>query len=1492
MFYTYAGSHANRTVPRVRMPPTSPEDLPTGVVDAAKWGEVVSRLQEQVVQLRHKLRSSKGETADVQAQLRDLSNKYSVAHRSFAKAMREKDDAAQRQRLELEERFNREMAEALRRAGAPDGSGGDAGSSAGAAPTPELLNTIESLHKRYAAAEKAWAAAKADAEEATRRATRELEARLAREKAALQSANVSLEERVGHLQQQLTVMMTDVSVAQQREAAATARAEELERESGEFQARAKELERELKRAVAAGGGGDAADGGGGDGPSSVPAAVFNSLKSTTDARIRTLSNEVQYLKAQISSELTCKEELGTSLAEVNRRFADAKRAWQKEQAELLDAKRAEVAKLLEEHARDLSRPRTEIANLEDKVVRLQMQVTDMAADVQAARKNEEEARHDASLARQAKAEAAAEAEALRGEVAALKEAQSEAAEDREMRGAIKSTADAAVRRAQNEATFLRTQLNSELRCKTELEDQLRDSNAKLMAETEARRRDVARLETEARELKRREGKKLALMQQDHISLQGEVQQLRQSLADATTSLERSRDQQRQLQAALEVKANSTARLEEELANAKKQSLAAQVAAGQAATRHQSSLAAAQAAVKEITAQKDKEIGELRWELSAKLSKVSETQRGMIDLRAQLEAGFRDRQRSQGAERLFRAVERWASHRRRTALQAWRVNVVVERRAAEQAKVHDLALLEARSSAQADKEKACRMLLTEFRENKKLAVARAQRQAAATQLELAGMAAADREGERLRALDAVAEERAAAARGVEAAVAAAEARAAAAAREAVQVAEARAASEARAMVERLTEERKAAIKKWEATTTQEVAAALAKAEEDKKAAVAAAVAKVHKDMSRVVHQGKHATRDAIRAAVAAARKDWQREAEVAQQQYQAAIDEAVKAEKARSMSALDALESKHRSTLESVMRQALGDREKLVREVLEDKAQAVAAAQEQARADIARLREERDRDFENFKAKTAAEAANTVAEALSAQRKAVEEAEAAGRAATAAAEARVREEMAAQAAEQVRTVRQATRRELLAVARQREAALAQASELAQMRAEDAYARADATARAAVAAAVAEAQADGEQRRQASIKHVHGEAAAHMAQLAAQLRLEGEQAVARAKADAEQELKRQLAAAEERRKAAVAAFMDEAKAQDAEHASATVAAIERAKEQARNEATARFQAQLEDVRHDHAQMVAELQRRAEEDKARSLEAVREQAAAEQTEAMEELRSESERLLESIEGAMARVMADKKATDAQLARTKSALEEAEDTVYDLETQVQRLTNSGKLQSVALLRQMLVYVNEIHKAKAGAEAAGKQAVADVEARLRREVALQARQAQLARDRMHQLESMREAMQETLMNHKREVLMEHKVLSTNIQTELASVEERKAEADKRCKAVLIQVSELEGRVRMLENELREHSKQSAIGADGTVNVNHTRKKKRLDGEVERAIERVTTKRDELNELQDTYVLAVWRCRHAGSMAGAGGGLQRSHGVWPRCVTV
>ena len=130
------------------------------------------------------------------------------------------------------------------------------------------------------------------------------------------------------------------------------------------------------------------------------------------------------------------------------------------------------------------------------------------------------------------------------------------------------------------------------------------------------------------------------------------------------------------------------------------------------------------------------------------------------------------------------------------------------------------------------------------------------------------------------------------------------------------------------------------------------------------------------------------------------------------------------------------------------------------------------------------------------------------------------------------------------------------------------------------------------------------------------------------------------------------------------------------------------------------------------------------------------------------MEELRAESERLLESIEGAMARVMADKKRTDTALAKATAALEEAEDMNYDLEQRVGKLERVGKVQSLSMLRQMLVYINEINAAKQEGEARRRQEVGELEARLRREVALQARQAQLARDRLHELETMRESMQ------------------------------------------------------------------------------------------------------------------------------------------------
>ena len=63
-----------------------------------------------------------------------------------------------------------------------------------------------------------------------------------------QTTNSSLEDRIGQLQQQLTVMMKDVNVAQQREDAASDRASRLEKEVAHYHTQVAELQDNLKAA--------------------------------------------------------------------------------------------------------------------------------------------------------------------------------------------------------------------------------------------------------------------------------------------------------------------------------------------------------------------------------------------------------------------------------------------------------------------------------------------------------------------------------------------------------------------------------------------------------------------------------------------------------------------------------------------------------------------------------------------------------------------------------------------------------------------------------------------------------------------------------------------------------------------------------------------------------------------------------------------------------------------------------------------------------------------------------------------------------------------------------------------------------------------------------------------------------------------------------------------------------------------------------------------
>ena len=118
---------------------------------------------------------------------------------------------------------------------------------------------------------------------------------------------------------------------------------------------------------------------------------------------------------------------------------------------------------------------------------------------------------------------------------------------------------------------------------------------------------------------------------------------------------------------------------------------------------------------------------------------------------------------------------------------------------------------------------------------------------------------------------------------------------------------------------------------------------------------------------------------------------------------------------------------------------------------------------------------------------------------------------------------------------------------------------------------------------------------------------------------------------------------------------------------------------------------------------------------------------------------------------------------------------------------------------------------------------------------------------------RLH--EETRAAMHDTLVNHKRAMLMEHKVQSTVLQKDLAALIEQKEEVDKQRNALLKENARLEGTVKEIERQIHEMSKQSAI-QDGRINVAHAKKKRRLDQEFERVLERVQEKRDHLARVE------------------------------------
>jgi len=603
------------------------------------------------------------------------------------------------------------------------------------------------------------------------------------------------------------------------------------------------------------------------------------------------------------------------------------------------------------------------------------------------------------------------------------------------------------------------------------------------------------------------------------------------------------------------------------------------------------------------------------------------------------------------------------------------------------------------------------------------------------------------------------------------------------------------------------------------------------------------------------KSREAVAQAVAEAVAAGNAMKDAEMEKLRKEYTARFTE-FEQEAANMHTALKAaLEARHKAEMEVAFKEALVDRDVSVEKVMRDKEQALLDAQritaimlDDARAEhevaIARLRA----SHEEEKQALAERAAADITSALEAAKN---EMQALLAAADAAWQQRATSLLQEQGEAHSKLVG-----ELQAAAQQHMETVSARYETKLMETEEARIQLLRAHEAALEFAISKARAEDEADKIAALGAFNAEWVAKLEAKVAELMAEREAELTAVRAEYQSQIENVVATLEAQRQSALEAFQAEAEAERARLIAEKERAVAEAIERERAIAARILAEAMQRAREEKEQALAEQAAKLAEERAKAIDAVRQQATEEQEEAMDALRVESEKLLGSIEGAMTKLRDERDLAQEDTIQAQEELKKEKAETKRLKGIVAAQKRSGLL---ANLRAYLLagrYISVLNRVKHDAE---NRRIQDLQA-LNTEWADKYGHLEQVLDeqkgKFRVLLRVRANMQETLTSFKREMLMQHKVKSTTLAQELASLSEAKAEAGKAASSLGGQVSEVEGTIRAIEKEMQELSKQSVIEKDGTVNVALTRKKKRLDRDMDTALVKISDRRAALSEVE------------------------------------
>ena len=678
----------------------------------------IDQMERDMALLKKKAKGAEEAAISSSSRAKDANRKLALAQQKFTKALMEKDDEHSRALLEVGSELNATKAEAAElRSQLAKTSGLSKSDNHSSSYQQELLQKVESLHKELTDNQRKWNEEKRQLMSNQASSNQQLSASHRLELSEVRDACSALEDKLSDMNEKVRGKEKEKSLLEQRLADAERKKIMAVGDAEKLRGDVKTLQQSLQATQSL----DMAQGEMyRDGESTIAA-----LQATSDARIRTLNNKVEYLKAQLASEASLKDEYARTIAELRKERDETAATTRSKMKEIESLKEKEMAEVQDQMRQSMDGPIQEVSHLQGKVAALQAQLGDAMQDIAQARKKEEAARGETSKERSRISSvqhelnmANNELENAKEEIAILKENSSNAAAN-----------EAMLRRLDNERQYLKNQLTSEVTCKNELQETLERTTRQLGEMKAAWKSESDSLASKIREeTHRRDGIETEL-NANNQSLEAEVKTQSQQLDELKEAYVKTRDQLRLDQAAVENMRVTSTRLAEELKGAQDELRAARQASDDANKRHSMNMQTVTSTVAQAEAARKLESERLQMECRNALQKTAETQRSMVQLREQMAAQQSAALKTRAAQTVGNAMTKWMNQQLAQAFSSWTSNLMMH-------KARDLASQQIKQAVKVSEEKmkeeremACRMVMGKMASEKEQAIRRMEASAA-------------------------------------------------------------------------------------------------------------------------------------------------------------------------------------------------------------------------------------------------------------------------------------------------------------------------------------------------------------------------------------------------------------------------------------------------------------------------------------------------------------------------------------------------------------------------------------------------------------------------------------------------------------------------------------------------------------------------------------------------------------------------------------------